>query len=49
MKGGEFLLHTPGGQGIKQLALLLVYVQNLTPPFVLAGPAGHLHAVVAGA
>ena len=39
-RGGEFLLHTPGGQGVKQLALLLVYVQNLTPPLVLAGAAG---------
>jgi 4-amino-4-deoxy-L-arabinose transferase-like glycosyltransferase len=39
-RGGEFLLHTPGGQGIRQLALLLVYVQNLTPPLILAGLLG---------
>jgi 4-amino-4-deoxy-L-arabinose transferase-like glycosyltransferase len=37
---GEFLLHTPGGQGVKQMSLLLVYVQNLTPPLVLAGSLG---------
>lgn len=39
-RGGEFLLHTPGGQGVKQMSLLLVYVQNLTPPLILAGILG---------
>jgi hypothetical protein len=39
-RGGEFLLHTPGGQGVKQISLLLAYVQNLTPPLVLAGVLG---------
>ncbi len=37
---GEFLLHTPGGQGVKQISLLLVYVQNLTPPLIVAGILG---------
>jgi hypothetical protein len=39
-KGGEFLLHAPGGQGVKQVSLLLAFVQNLTPPLVLAGLLG---------
>jgi Dolichyl-phosphate-mannose-protein mannosyltransferase len=39
-RGGEFLLHTPGGQGLRQIALLMVYVQNLTPPLILAGLLG---------
>lgn len=39
-RGGEFLLHTPGGQGVKQLSLLLVYAQSLTPPLILAGLLG---------
>jgi hypothetical protein len=39
-KGGEFLLHAPGGQWLKQMSLLLAYVQNLTPPLVLAGALG---------
>lgn len=39
-RGGEFLLHSPGGQGVKQMSLLLAYVINLTPPLVLAGVLG---------
>jgi dolichyl-phosphate-mannose-protein mannosyltransferase len=39
-RGGEFLLHAPGGQGVKQISLLLAFVQNLTPPLVLAGVLG---------
>jgi dolichyl-phosphate-mannose-protein mannosyltransferase len=39
-RGGEFLLHAPGGQGVKQASLLLAFVQNLTPPLVLAGVLG---------
>jgi len=39
-RGGEFLLHRPGGRGLKQVLLLLAYVVNLTPPLVLAGVLG---------
>jgi hypothetical protein len=39
-RGGEFLLHSPGGRGVKQMSLLLAYVVNLTPPLVLAGLLG---------
>jgi hypothetical protein len=39
-RGGEFLLHSPSGLGVKQASLLLAYVQNLTPPLVLAGLLG---------
>jgi mannosyltransferase len=39
-KGGEFLLRTPSGPGVKQISLLLAYVQNLTPPLVLAAVLG---------
>jgi hypothetical protein len=39
-KGGEFLLHTPSGRGVKQLSLLLGYVESLTLPLVLAGVLG---------
>jgi hypothetical protein len=39
-RGGEFLLHTPGGQGVRQIALLMAYAQNLTPPLILAGILG---------
>jgi hypothetical protein len=39
-RGGEFLLHTPSGRGVKQMSLLLAYVVNLTPPLVLAGALG---------
>lgn len=40
VKGGEFLLHTPSGRGVKQLSLLLAYVESLTLPLVLTGAAG---------
>jgi Dolichyl-phosphate-mannose-protein mannosyltransferase len=36
----EFLLLAPGGQGIKQMSMLLAYVENLTVPLVLAGVLG---------
>jgi hypothetical protein len=39
-KGGQFLLHLPGGRGFKQLAILLSYADNLTLPVVLAGLVG---------
>lgn len=39
-KGGEFLLHTPSGRGVKQLSLLLGYVESLTLPLVLTGVLG---------
>ncbi len=39
-RGGEFLLHGPGGQVIKQITLLLTYTQNLAPAVVLAGLVG---------
>ena len=39
-RGGEFLLHRPGGRAAKQAALLLAYVVNLTPALVLAGILG---------
>jgi hypothetical protein len=39
-RGGEFLLHTPGGQGVKQMSLFLAYVVNLTPQLVLAAAVG---------
>ena len=39
-EGGEFLLHTPSGQGLKQLSLLLGYVESLTLPLVLTGLLG---------
>jgi hypothetical protein len=39
-KGGEFLFHAPGGQGVKQISLLLGYVESLTLPLVLAGVMG---------
>jgi mannosyltransferase len=38
-KGGEFLLHIPGGR-LKQLTILLSYVDTLTLPVVLAGLVG---------
>jgi hypothetical protein len=38
--GRVFLLHAPGGQGIKQLSLLLGYVESLTLPLVLTGVLG---------
>jgi 4-amino-4-deoxy-L-arabinose transferase-like glycosyltransferase len=38
--GGEFILHTPSGQGVKQLSLLLGYVESLTLPLVLTGLLG---------
>jgi 4-amino-4-deoxy-L-arabinose transferase-like glycosyltransferase len=37
-KGGEFLFHTPSG--LKQLSLLLGYVESLTLPLVLTGVLG---------
>jgi 4-amino-4-deoxy-L-arabinose transferase-like glycosyltransferase len=37
---GEFLLQTPGGRGIKQIAYLLSYAEGLTLPLVLAGVLG---------
>lgn len=39
-KGGEFLLHSPGGQIVKQMTLLLTFVQSLAPTMVLAGLLG---------
>jgi uncharacterized membrane protein len=39
-KGGEFLLHAPGPRGVKQLALLLAYIEGLTVPLVLTGFLG---------
>ena len=39
-RGGEFLLHTPGGQGVKQVSLMLAYIESLTLPLVLAGISG---------
>ena len=39
-KGGQFLLHLPGGPGFKQLAILLSYADTLTIPLVLAGLVG---------
>jgi 4-amino-4-deoxy-L-arabinose transferase-like glycosyltransferase len=36
----EFLLHLPGGQGVKQIALLMAYVESLTIPLVLIGALG---------
>ena len=39
-KGGQFLLHLPGGRGFKQLAVLLSYVDTLSLPVVLAGLMG---------
>ena len=39
-KGGQFLLHLPGGPGLKQLAVLLSYADTLTLPVVLAGVVG---------
>jgi 4-amino-4-deoxy-L-arabinose transferase-like glycosyltransferase len=39
-KGGEFLLHTPSGRGVKQLSLLLAYLETLTVPMVLTGVLG---------
>lgn len=39
-KGGQFLLHLPGGRGVKQLAILLSYVDTLTLPLFLAGMVG---------
>jgi len=39
-RGGEFLLHTPGGRGVKQMSLLLGYIINLSPPLVLVGTLG---------
>ena len=39
-KGGEFLLHAPGPPGVKQLALLLAYIETLTVPLVLTGVLG---------
>jgi hypothetical protein len=40
VKGGEFLFHTPSGRGVKQLSLLLAYVESLTLPLVLTGALG---------
>jgi hypothetical protein len=39
-RAGEFLLHTPGGRGVKHRSLLLGYVESLTLPLVLAGVLG---------
>lgn len=39
-RGGEFLLHTPRGRGVKQMSLLLAFTVNLTPALVLAGALG---------
>lgn len=39
-KGGQFLLHLPGGRGVKQLAILLSYVDTLTLPLFLTGLVG---------
>ncbi|MEO7136758.1 MAG: glycosyltransferase family 39 protein [Gemmatimonadales bacterium] len=39
-KGGQFLLHLPGGPGAKQLSILLSYVDTLTLPMVLTGLVG---------
>lgn len=39
-KGGEFLYHAPGRQGVRQISLLLAFVENLTLPLVLAGALG---------
>jgi len=39
-KGGQFLLHLPGGRGTKQLTILLSYVDTLTWPVVLTGLTG---------
>lgn len=39
-KGGEFLFHIPSGQGLRQLSLLLGYVESLTLPLVLTGALG---------
>lgn len=36
----EFLLHVPSRPGIKQLAILLSYVESLTPPLVVAALLG---------
>ena len=46
-KGGEFLLHGPGGQVVKQIILLVTYVQNLEPLLVLAGVLG-IHLLWSG-
>jgi hypothetical protein len=39
-RGGEFLLHVPGGPGLGQISLLLAYVESLTLPLVLSGVLG---------
>jgi hypothetical protein len=39
-KGGQFLLHTPMTPGVKQLVLLLGFVEMVTIPVVLAGLVG---------
>ena len=39
-KGGQFLLHTPMTPGVKQLILLLGFVDMVTIPVVLAGLVG---------
>ena len=39
-KGGEFLLHVPGGTGMKQISYALAYTESLTLPVVLAGAVG---------
>lgn len=39
-RGGEFLLHVPSAQGLRQMSLFLAYVVNLTPPLVLVGVLG---------
>jgi mannosyltransferase len=39
-RGGEFLFRIPGNQGIRQLSLLLAYVESLTVALVLAGVIG---------
>jgi 4-amino-4-deoxy-L-arabinose transferase-like glycosyltransferase len=37
---GDHLLHTPGGLGVKQLGLVLSYVEGLTLPVLLSGAVG---------
>jgi dolichyl-phosphate-mannose-protein mannosyltransferase len=39
-RGGEFLLHTPGAAGLKQMSLLLAFVVTLSPALVLVGVLG---------
>ncbi len=39
-RGGEFLLHIPGGAGVKQISYLLAYAESLTLPVMLTGILG---------